>query len=857
MSTTESKPPKRTKLQKFLVDLSVGGVSAAISKTAVAPIERVKLLLQVQYSHGDILKTKQYKGIIDVLTRIPKEQGVLSFWRGNAINVLRYFPTQALNFAFNDFYRSVLLSGLDMEQDFWKYTALGLVAGGCAGATSMCFVYPLDVVRTRLTADIGRSVESRRYKGFVDCFSKTVKQDGGFTALYRGFFVSLQTYFIYRAVYFGLYDAIRNHVFSDRKNIHFVESFLIAQLVSICSSYLVYPWDTIRNRMMIKKDGEDFTRVLLQIYFVPLAEHWSWPYTTRFRSMWEKRLACQLLHFIDARCKMFCYLLILTICMHQISCRNPFLLKGQETRAAAFSEEEKAKARELAREMFYFGYDNYMAHAWPLDELDPIHCTGRGPDTEHPENININDVLGDYSLTLIDSLGSLVVFDDPEEFQNAVRTVINTVSFEKNSTVQVFEATIRVIGSLLSAHLIASTKSGSFSRFSVPDYEGEMLTMAHDLMTRLMPAFEGTKTGLPYPRVNLIRGVLPGTINETCTSGAGSLLLGNVIDIQTGKWQGHLSGLGAGLDSFYEYLLKAYILFDEPRDLQLFNEAYAIILENLRRGRVFCRGEGEPPLYVNVDARDGSTANTWIDALQASFAGVQVLAGDVEEAICHHAIYYAVWKKYGALPERFNWHLKAPDVSFYPLRPELAESTYHLYQATKNPFYLHVGREIMENINLRTRVECGFATVHDVFDGSLEDRMESFFLSETMKYLYLLFDENNIVNTHGERLLFTTEGHIFPIDERFRKPAHRSKLVISKKQEPIQRLAGPKTRTVMSNHHLVSPGAPLVGYTRPAGNISCESTSSISRHQPPLPLSLFAQLFETIGISQSIEYWFP
>ncbi|CAJ0571525.1 unnamed protein product, partial [Mesorhabditis spiculigera] len=572
--------------------------------------------------------------------------------------------------------------------------------------------------------------------------------------------------------------------------------------------------------------------------------------------------------------------------------RNPFLLGYEEAKAVEFSAGEKENARRLAKEMFYFGYDNYMAYAWPMDELDPIHCTGRGPDREHPENININDVLGDYSLTLIDSLSSLVVFDDPDEFQSAVKTVISTVSFERNSTVQVFEATIRVIGSLLSAHMFASSSAtGPFSRFVIPGYQGELLSMAHDLIGRLMPAFEGTRTGLPYPRVNLIDGVLPGTINETCTAGAGSLLLefgiisrllgddtyelmarrinerlwelrnpstgllGNVIDIQTGLWKGHLSGLGAGLDSFYEYLLKAFIMFDEQRDLHLFNEAYKIILENLRRGRISCRGEGEPPIYVNVDARDGSTLNTWIDALQASFAGVQVLAGDVEEAICHHAIYYAVWKKYGALPERFNWHLKAPDVSFYPLRPELAESTYHLYRATKNPFYLHVGREIMESINAKMKVECGFATVHDVFDGSLEDRMESFFLSETMKYLYLLFDETNLVNVHGERLLFSTEGHIYPIDDRFRKPADRMRREdTSTRKKPVKRITGEQARIIIETHTLVKKSDPVPGYSRPAGNVSCEFPSPISRHSPPLPLSLFAQLFQSVGISSSIEY---
>lgn len=91
----------------FLKDFMAGGVSAAVAKTAVAPIERVKLLLQVQHVSTQISEEQRYKGIIDCFVRLPKEQGFLSFWRGNLANVIRYFPTQALNFAFKDKYKQV------------------------------------------------------------------------------------------------------------------------------------------------------------------------------------------------------------------------------------------------------------------------------------------------------------------------------------------------------------------------------------------------------------------------------------------------------------------------------------------------------------------------------------------------------------------------------------------------------------------------------------------------------------------------------------------------------------------------------------------------------------------------------
>nr|XP_035931457.1 ER degradation-enhancing alpha-mannosidase-like protein 1 isoform X3 [Halichoerus grypus] len=417
--------------------------------------------------------------------------------------------------------------------------------------------------------------------------------------------------------------------------------------------------------------------------------------------------------------------------------------------SGAFPPQLRAQMRDLARGMFVFGYDNYMAHAFPQDELNPIHCRGRGPDRGDPSNLNINDVLGNYSLTLVDALDTLAIMGNSSEFQKAVKLVIDTVSFDKDSTVQVFEATIRVLGSLLSAHRIITDSKQPFGDMTIKDYDNELLHMAHDLAVRLLPAFENTKTGIPYPRVNLKTGVPPDSNNETCTAGAGSLLvefgilsrllgdstfewvarravkalwnlrsndtglLGNVVNIQTGRWVGKQSGLGAGLDSFYEYLLKSYILFGEKEDLEMFNAAYRSIQNYLRRGREACNeGEGDPPLYVNVNMFSGQLMNTWIDSLQAFFPGLQVLIGDVEDAICLHAFYYAIWKRYGALPERYNWQLQAPDVLFYPLRPELVESTYLLYQ---------------------------------------------------------LFDEENPVHKSGTKYMFTTEGHIVSVDKHLRE----------------------------------------------------------------------------------------
>uniref|UniRef100_A0A8D0H825 ADP/ATP translocase n=1 Tax=Sphenodon punctatus TaxID=8508 RepID=A0A8D0H825_SPHPU len=222
----------------FLKDFLAGGVAAAISKTAVAPIERVKLLLQVQHASKQITVDKQYKGIIDCVVRIPREQGFVSFWRGNLANVIRYFPTQALNFAFKDKYKQVFLGNVDKRTQFWRYFAGNLASGGAAGATSLCFVYPLDFARTRLAADVGKAGADREFKGLGDCLAKIFRSDG-LRGLYQGFNVSVQGIIIYRAAYFGVYDTAKG-MLPDPKNTHILISWMIAQT------------DTVRRRMMMQ-----------------------------------------------------------------------------------------------------------------------------------------------------------------------------------------------------------------------------------------------------------------------------------------------------------------------------------------------------------------------------------------------------------------------------------------------------------------------------------------------------------------------------------------------------------------------------------------------------------------------------
>lgn len=238
----------------FCKDLAAGGIAGGISKTVVAPIERVKLLLQVQAASTQIKPEDQYKGIVDCFSRVSKEQGALSFWRGNTANVIRYFPTQALNFAFKDIYKQVFLGGVKKEQ-FWRFFAGNLASGGAAGATSLLFVYPLDFARTRLAADVGKG-SSRMYTGLTNCISTIFKSDG-FKGLYQGFGVSVGGIIVYRAAFFGGYDTLRDVALADPKNAPVWQKWLVAQTVTTLAGVISYPFDTVRRRMMMQAGRKD------------------------------------------------------------------------------------------------------------------------------------------------------------------------------------------------------------------------------------------------------------------------------------------------------------------------------------------------------------------------------------------------------------------------------------------------------------------------------------------------------------------------------------------------------------------------------------------------------------------------
>ena len=246
----------KPKKKSFIVDFLIGGVSAAVSKTVVAPIERVKLLLQVQDANKNIPADQRYNGIGDCFSRVVKEQGFASLWRGNLANVVRYFPTQALNFACKDFYKKTLCPYNPKTQPGMFFLG-NMASGGAAGATSLTFVYPLDFARTRLAADVGSGGE-REFTGLVDCLKK-VAQKGGVGALYNGFGISVVGIIAYRASYFGMFDTGKVILFEDMKKANFLAVWGFAQFVTVSAGIISYPLDTVRRRLMMTsgKTGAD------------------------------------------------------------------------------------------------------------------------------------------------------------------------------------------------------------------------------------------------------------------------------------------------------------------------------------------------------------------------------------------------------------------------------------------------------------------------------------------------------------------------------------------------------------------------------------------------------------------------
>ncbi|KAL5007551.1 hypothetical protein ScPMuIL_016357 [Solemya velum] len=427
--------------------------------------------------------------------------------------------------------------------------------------------------------------------------------------------------------------------------------------------------------------------------------------------------------------------------------------------------------RERVRAMFTHAYDGYIHNAYPYDELRPITCDG-------------HDTWGSFSLTLIDALDTLIIMGNHTEFSRVANLLINKMHFDIDINASVFETNIRVVGGLLSAHLF-SKRAGMDLEPGWP-CSGPLLRMAETMARKLLPAFD-TPTGMPYGTVNLRHGVPEGETTVTCTAGVGTFLIefgtlsrltgdsvfekvamramralwksksnlglvGNHIDVATGKWTALDAGIGGGIDSYFEYLVKGAIMFNKSELLDMFHEYEKSLEKHVKRD----------DWYLWAHMTKGSITLPVFTSLDAFWPGIQSMVGDIEKGMKTIHNFHQVWKQFGFIPEYYN--IPKGDVhqgrEGYPLRPELAESAMYLYQATKDPYLLQIGIDMLEAIEYSTWTKCGYATVKDVQNHQLENRMESFFLAETTKYLYLLFDTDNFIHNTGNKgtLIETPNG---------------------------------------------------------------------------------------------------
>lgn len=442
--------------------------------------------------------------------------------------------------------------------------------------------------------------------------------------------------------------------------------------------------------------------------------------------------------------------------------------------------------------MFYHAYNSYLENGFDFDELKPLTCEGAV-------------TWGDFHLTTIDALDTLVVMGNYSEFNRLVKFIVENVNFDYDLNVSVFETNIRIIGGLLSAHLL-SHKTGLELEDGWP-CDGPLLRLAEKMARKLLPAFD-TPTSMPYGTVNLLHGVPFNETTITCTAGVGTFilefgtlsrltgdevfertalkaikslhncrssidLLGNHINITDGSWTAVDSSIGGSIDSYFEYLVKGSVYLNAPQLLNYFE----IYLKSIRKYMK------KDDWHFLVNMHTGQITNPIFQSLESFWPGLLTLVGHLDEAKKVYLNNHHVWQQFGFLPEFYDVLNNEIKRNGYPLRPEHAESMFYLYKATRDPIFLNHAVDIVESIEYSARTECGYATVKDVRDHSLEDRMESFFLGETLKYLYLIFDHDNFIYNDGSRgveidftdrnqqpatciidagnYVFNTEAHIF------------------------------------------------------------------------------------------------
>lgn len=427
-------------------------------------------------------------------------------------------------------------------------------------------------------------------------------------------------------------------------------------------------------------------------------------------------------------------------------------------------EINKNEYSEKVKAAFRHAWNAYKKFAWGQDQVKPLSKTFR--------NWYDQSLL----MTPVDAFDTMILMGLKEESEEAKKLIFEKLNFNKNISVQNFEITIRLLGGLISAYQLDGNK-----RF---------LELAEDLGNRLLPVFN-SKTGMPYRYVNLQSGGIRDSINNPAEIGTLMLefgmlskltgnnvfydkakvavtevynrrskigLVGTQINVETGEWtntDSHISGM---IDSYYEYLIKAYLLFGDEDFKSMYDESIKSVnyylWDSTQTGS----------WYAHADMNTGKKTETLFGSLDAFMPAMLVLGDDLERAEKIQESCYKMWNQYGIEPEEINYSTFEITAPYYILRPENIESAFYLYRKTNNPKYLEMGKEYFDSIERYCRIDDGYASLRNVMSKEKMDSMESFFLAETLKYLYLIFAPEKTLDLN--KFVFNTEAHPLKITDR-------------------------------------------------------------------------------------------
>jgi len=420
-------------------------------------------------------------------------------------------------------------------------------------------------------------------------------------------------------------------------------------------------------------------------------------------------------------------------------------------------EIDPARLAERVKAEFLHAWRGYREYAWGHDDLRPLSRSFRDWYAQP------------LLMTPVDSLDTMVLMHLDDEAEETRTAILEQLDFDRDFDVSTFEITIRLLGGLLSGYELTGDRG--------------LLELATDLGTRLSRAFD-SPTGLPYRFVNLRTGAARGP--ETNPAEAGTLLLefgtlsrhtkdrtfyerakrallevynrrssiglvGQGLHAETGEWTDRDSHVSACIDSYYEYQLKGWVAFGDLDCRRMWQPSVRAIQRYLEDD------DGSDLWYRHADMLTGEPTASVFGALDAFFPAVLALAGDVDRARRLHASCYKMWMMHGIEPERFDYRTMRIVNGAYPLRPEVAESTYYLHALTGDPRYREMGEALFESFVRHCRAEVGYASLRDVVTKERSDEMPSFCLSETLKYFYLLFAPPETLDFHT--VVFTTEAH--------------------------------------------------------------------------------------------------